>query len=1113
MFGLVATVGLSLLKGGIDVYALHQKRKQTESIAKDLDKIIQGIDDPHLKLSWRQELFQINSQAPTTPDLVTTTIQTVDAVLQRVFEYIKAQNLEQDAQAQREREHLERIRAKLELLRKQQAEEHREDAGIAQAKSEELMQEDRYVEAISSYESTIHNLEASIQAGTKTRDSVKNNFADNYLRIGCVCRQIGMARRAIEYLEKGLEFRQSDRNIHAFLGISYLDLGKYEQAESHFQISFHLSQQSHIAVYLSFTQGMIAKRAGQTEEANRLFKLAIGRLDFEVFHVGQLEIGCHNKDFYLLRAEALSQITGDDEHAKYQRNLEIIDSCTEALRLLPEEIRYSVDREKAITLRAQAYVSLAEYEQGVTTSRYLFAGDNILLHIRRPRPAGRPTIYYPLGAAERGEQPEEQQIPQDQAPIGLEADSDEEVEPPERPVSTRDRRVRYFYSQTDIVAKAIQDANASLQLNPYSREALAILAQYNNAVIQQTAQIRSPVDRAQKEAINRQRLARLHINDYEIAQRFEKAEGGIGEERVVIKDPRRAAMFYQGIVDRHFTHNSRPEETRAVVQAAAARIIQSYTIDMQSGRESNLTSYLNFSFYGMPDSIARLRAIISIEQCRDEVRILDEEDKELTIYQLPGEDTLLKLSERLSQNPHASRILIRNFKKPSYKPAHCQVLAMATLPDGRLITGGGKFINLHLVDPLTGESAILHPQHTGAINALTVLDTGSIVSGGYDSINIWSPTGAHIRKIENYQGCVNALTALKRGVFVSAGTWAAAGGIYVWFDGGVKIAIRYEHKRDEIWALTTLRDGTTFASGHASGKVHIWSTAGYSDGEKLTVSEDPIRTLDHGGTVYALLVLPNNLLVSAGSAIKIWDTTTWKFIRAFTDFPGNVRALAFFEHENCLIAGSDSGSIYFWDMTTGKKIGSVGHGTVDSPSYPVRGLAVLKENSLGPLVTGGENSERMFFYGKLSPVLDISFRFILQQSNTHIERPTPYTVIVRLSEFMDPLIRDHALHACQTFMSNIIFDSVLQTSVNSMQRALIITGDSIPMLDQVKDFFDKLITPHLPLRFSLFAQREQLSSISHDEIVLEQRQDHKHHRSNEISYHPKHKRAVRPRRK
>ncbi|OGT05629.1 MAG: hypothetical protein A2103_04860 [Gammaproteobacteria bacterium GWF2_41_13] len=635
MFGLIATVGLGLAEGAVGMYGLYHKRKQVEAYAKELEETAQGINDPHLKLQLMQMLHGAKSQSPTTADHLGIIVQSVNSAVRLIINYYQGQAEQERINLGR----LEHMREKINLLQEQQAKAHQDDAGIAQSGAEKLLQEDRYFEAISFYETAVRNFEASIQTGSTTRDSVKNNFADNYLRMGGAYRQLGMPKKAIDCLTEALRWRENDRNIQAFLGIGYLDLGQYEKAASYFQKSFDIGRQSHVAVYLHFTKGMIEKRRGQVEEANRLFRLAIQILDREVLRVGQLEIGCPNKDFYLLRAEAFAQIVEADIHDQAQCKVEVINSCTEALRLIPREIRHSVEREKIFTLRAQAYVALAQYPQGIESPHRLFAGDDIAEHIRRPRPTGRARMFFARDGIERGEAPNPQPVPAEQAPIGPEEDSDEELDIPQDPViaAPRDQRMRGFYSHARIIEKAIQDANVVVELNPYSKEALGILLKYSDTVLRQIQQMSTEGQRQQKTAIHQQRVARLNLDDYEIARRFEQVVvAGNGEARIVIRDCRRAAGYYQMVIDPYLindTLNSHPRPVPEMISSVAARVIRAYVCAYTKSEQEDLgshllTKYLSFSFHEMPGVMQQLCGIANLRECHDELLILGQKAEE-----------------------------------------------------------------------------------------------------------------------------------------------------------------------------------------------------------------------------------------------------------------------------------------------------------------------------------------------------------------------------------------------------------------------------------------------------------------------------------------------------
>ena len=75
-------------------------------------------------------------------------------------------------------------------------------------------------------------------------------------------------RKLIEQFKKLLEIDNSARS-YAFLGLSYRNLGRFDEAKQYFQQGLKLDPNNATCL---FNLGFIAERQGETEEAEKLFQ-------------------------------------------------------------------------------------------------------------------------------------------------------------------------------------------------------------------------------------------------------------------------------------------------------------------------------------------------------------------------------------------------------------------------------------------------------------------------------------------------------------------------------------------------------------------------------------------------------------------------------------------------------------------------------------------------------------------------------------------------------------------------------------------------------------------------------------------------------------------------
>jgi tetratricopeptide (TPR) repeat protein len=110
------------------------------------------------------------------------------------------------------------------------------------------------------YEDAIPLLESGLQIAPKRADLLAA-LGESYFMAGKV-------EKAIEQFKKLLEIDSSARS-YAFLGLSYRNLGRFDEAKQYFQQGLKLDPNNATCL---FNLGFIAERQGETEEAEKLFQ-------------------------------------------------------------------------------------------------------------------------------------------------------------------------------------------------------------------------------------------------------------------------------------------------------------------------------------------------------------------------------------------------------------------------------------------------------------------------------------------------------------------------------------------------------------------------------------------------------------------------------------------------------------------------------------------------------------------------------------------------------------------------------------------------------------------------------------------------------------------------
>lgn len=284
--------------------------------------------------------------------------------------------------------------------------DHVEDADIAKDRGKAFFEAGEFVAAAEFYQTAIDEIEASIQAGSKSRSSCTDALADYSLNMGKAYLYAGMYGRSIDSLQHGLTYRSHGSDIHFFLGRDYLELHNYRKALEHFRLSLGVHRKDDVLAYYHFVFGKQCAEA-DVEDAIRHFANTIKHLDEFIALDLKLEL-INIIPLFSLKAEALlaqARLIGAGERESRKLIIQGIYTYSFLLTLLPKTQEYSVEREKVFLGRALAYELLAGNaldnldEVVVAVRSPLLAGDKPL---RKMLPHVRRVNFFSGNAVEKG---------------------------------------------------------------------------------------------------------------------------------------------------------------------------------------------------------------------------------------------------------------------------------------------------------------------------------------------------------------------------------------------------------------------------------------------------------------------------------------------------------------------------------------------------------------------------------------------------------------------------------------------------------------------------------------------------------------------------------------
>lgn len=267
------------------------------------------------------------------------------------------------------------------------------------------------------------------------------------------------------------------------------------------------------------------------------------------------------------------------------------------------------------------------------------------------------------------------------------------------------------------------------------------------------------------------------------------------------------------------------------------------------------------------------------------------------------------------------------------------VTALAVV-DSRCVVSASDDRTLRLWDLETGQTLRTLEGHSAEVKAVTVVNNRRIVSASTDkTLRLWDlETGDSLRTLEGHSAEVNRVVRVDDHRVISASSdrtlrlWDLENGeplrkgqsrwteILAVMDGVRVVSVSSKSLR--LWELETgktIRIVETAAASRAVAVVDVHrAVLGFGDGTlqvwDLETGES-LRTLEgHTGEVTMVVVLDGRRAASGSQdrTLRVWDLETGEML-AVTTLEAPVSAVAATPNGRCVVAGDQSGRVYFFD--------------------------------------------------------------------------------------------------------------------------------------------------------------------------------------------------------
>jgi WD40 repeat protein len=279
------------------------------------------------------------------------------------------------------------------------------------------------------------------------------------------------------------------------------------------------------------------------------------------------------------------------------------------------------------------------------------------------------------------------------------------------------------------------------------------------------------------------------------------------------------------------------------------------------------------------------------------------------------------------------------------------ISALAYAPDGRSLALGDSQRQVRIWEPAPAAKApasLSHqPDECWAIAFSP--DGNRLVSGGDNdkdprNLKVWDVgTGQQLWSAAKHAALVSCVAYSPDGRLIAAGDYANA--VRLWQAADGNEAALLEGHTGAVRCLAFSPDGGLLASGAQDHTIRVWDTG----------SGRLLQTLQgHTNNVRGLVFSPDGRwLVSASSdaTARLWDVVSGRCTQVF-DAPSGLHSVVLSRDGQELFAGSRSGQIHRWDLSTSQELP-----TLPGHTKEIRALALCSDGRT--LASAGEDGTIM----------------------------------------------------------------------------------------------------------------------------------------------------------